>query len=145
MTNENAGPGPDAILQLGFGFAGSKVLLSAVELGLFTMLAAGPLTGKALMANLGLQQRGTIDFLDALVSLDMLERSGDEYANAAATDAFLDRNKPSYLGGLLEMTNARACTRSGDRSARRCVRAIRRTRPRWARTSSPPCTRIPTV
>src|SRR5215204_4092247 len=106
-TSEDASPAPDAILQLGFGFAGSKALLSAVELGLFTTLAAGPLTGSALMATLGLQQRGTIDFLDALVSLDMLERAGGQYANTAATDMFLDRNKPSYIGGLLEMANAR--------------------------------------
>ena len=34
---------PDAIMQLGFGYWGSKTLLSAVELGLFTELAEGPL------------------------------------------------------------------------------------------------------
>ena len=98
---------PDAILQLGMGFWGSKALLSAVELGVFTSLADGPRTAKALMAELGLQPRGTVDWLDALVSLGMLERVGDEYANAPATDLFLDRNKPSYIGGILEMANAR--------------------------------------
>jgi hypothetical protein len=98
---------PDAILNLGMGFWASKALLSAVELGLFTTLAQGPLTGQALMAELGLQPRGTIDFLDALVSLGMLDRSGDEYHNTAVTDLFLDRNKPSYIGGMLEMANAR--------------------------------------
>jgi hypothetical protein len=106
-TSDDAIPASDAILQLGFGFSGSKALLTAVELGLFTTLAAGPLTGTALMAEHGLQPRGTIDFLDALVSLDMLERAGGQYANTAATDMFLDRNKPSYIGGLLEMANAR--------------------------------------
>jgi hypothetical protein len=35
---------PDAIMQLGFGYWGSKTLLTAVELGLFTELARGPLT-----------------------------------------------------------------------------------------------------
>jgi Dimerisation domain len=98
---------PDAILQLGSGFWASKALLSAVELGLFTTLADGPRTGKALMAELGLQPRGTTDWIDALVSLGMFERSGDEYANTAGTDLFLDRNKPSYIGGMLEMANAR--------------------------------------
>jgi hypothetical protein len=98
---------PDAILQLGMGFWGSKALLSAVELGVFTTLADGPRTAKALMAELGLQPRGTVDWLDALVSLGMLERVDDEYKNAPATDLFLDRNKPSYIGGVLEMANAR--------------------------------------
>jgi hypothetical protein len=98
---------PDAILQLGMAFWGSKALLSAVELGVFTSLADGPRTAEQLIAELELQRRGTIDWLDALVSLGMLERNGDEYANASATDLFLDRNKPSYIGGILEMANAR--------------------------------------
>ena len=98
---------PERILQLGLGFWGSKTLLSAVELGVFTVLAEGPRSGKSVRAELGLHPRGADDFLDALVSLGMLERTGDEYVNTAATDLFLDRNKPSYLGGILEMANAR--------------------------------------
>ena len=98
---------PDAILQLGLGFWASKTLLTAVELGLFTTLAQGPLTTKDVMTELGLQPRGTNDFLDALVSLGMLERTGDDYANTAAADLFLDRAKPSYVGGILEMANHR--------------------------------------
>jgi hypothetical protein len=98
---------PDAILQLGLGFWGSKALLSAAELGLFTQLAQAPRSVKAIEAELGLQPRGTRDWLDALVSLGMLEREGEEYRNTAATDLFLDRAKPSYIGGLLEMANAR--------------------------------------
>jgi hypothetical protein len=100
-------PTPDAILQLGLAFWGSKALLSAVEVGLFTTLAKGPRTAKSLEAELGLQARGTRDWLDALVSLGMLERHGDDYANSPATELFLDQNKPSYVGGMLEMSNAR--------------------------------------
>ena len=105
MTTKD--PTPDAILQVGLGFWASKTLLTAVELGLFGTLARGPLTAKALTAELGLHPRATVDFLDALVSLGMLERTDDEYANTAATDVFLDRNKPSYIGGILEMANHR--------------------------------------
>jgi O-methyltransferase domain/Dimerisation domain len=104
MTNEQTTP--DAIMQLGLAFWGSKALLSAVELGLFTTLAQGPLTGNELTAKLELQPRGTADWLDALVSLGMLERTVDEYANTPATGLFLDRNKPSYIGGMLEMATA---------------------------------------
>lgn len=100
-------PTPDTILQLGLGFWGSKALLSAVELGLFTTLAQGPRTANELMAALGLQPRGTADFLDALVSLRMLDREGEEYKNTPATDMFLDGDKPSYIGGILEMANTR--------------------------------------
>lgn len=105
MTTNQATP--EGTLQLGLAFWGSKTLLSAVELGVFTVLAEGPHTGESVRARLGLQPRGVADFLDALVSLGMLQRTGDEYANTAATDLFLDRNKPSYIGGILEMANAR--------------------------------------
>lgn len=98
---------PDAILQLGLGFWGSKTLLSAVELGLFTQLAEGPLDLPTLRARVGLHERGARDFLDALVALGMLQRNGERYANTPATELFLDRGKPTYVGGLLEMVNAR--------------------------------------
>jgi len=100
-------PSPQFILQLGMGFFGSKLLLSAVELGLFTHLAKGPQDLEALKARLGLHDRGARDFLDALVAFRMLERKDGRYSNAPETDFFLDRDKPTYIGGLLEMANAR--------------------------------------
>ena len=100
-------PTPDAIMQLGLGFWGSKVLLSAVELGVFTQLAQGPLNGASLGERLNLHTRSNIDFFDSLVSLGMLARDGDQYSNTPSTDVFLDHNKPSYVGDMLEMANAR--------------------------------------
>jgi hypothetical protein len=101
-------PTPDRILDLGMAFFGSKALLSAVELGLFTVLAReGPLDVAALRARLGLHPRAARDFLDALVALGMLERTDGRYANTAETGLFLDRAKPTYVGGLLEMLDAR--------------------------------------
>ena len=105
MTHEN--PNPEALLQLGLGFWASKALLTAIELDVFSVLAEQPLGLQELRDRLGLQQRGTTDWLDALVSLGVLERAGDTYANGADADMFLDRNKPTYVGGLLEMANAR--------------------------------------
>lgn len=99
---------PGAILQLGLGFWGSKTLLSAVELGLFTELAeAGPLTLDEIAERIGLHARSARDFLDALVALRMLDRSEGKYANTPECGEFLDRRKPDYVGGALEMANAR--------------------------------------
>jgi hypothetical protein len=100
---------PDKILQLGSAFWASKTLLSAIELGLFTRLAeAGPQDLAQLRAALRLHERSARDFLDALVALGMLRRLPDGcYANTLETETYLDRNKPSYVGGMLEMMNAR--------------------------------------
>lgn len=102
---------PGRIMQVGMGFFASKVLLSAVELGLFDALEAAPLTGAALRAKLGLHPRSTADFLDALVALGLLAREGDgdgaHYANTAETATFLCRSSPRYLGGILVMAGHR--------------------------------------
>src|SRR4029453_1055215 len=82
-------------------------LLSAVEMGLFTELAKHPEDGEAVRDRLGLHPRSSRDFLDALVALGFLERRDGIYCNTPSTDLFLDKRKPSYLGGLLEMANHR--------------------------------------
>lgn len=98
---------PDEIMHLAMGFWASKTLLSAVELELFSVLAKGPLDCGDLAARLGIHRRGARDFFDALTALNMLVREGDRYKNAPATDVFLDRNKPSYIGGFLKIANNR--------------------------------------
>jgi hypothetical protein len=68
---------PDAILQTAFGFWGSKVLLTAVEFGLFTALGGRRRTGAQLGGELRLHPRGIADFFDALVAMKFLDRDGD--------------------------------------------------------------------
>jgi O-methyltransferase/methyltransferase family protein len=98
---------PERIMQLGLGFWASKTLLSAVELGLFSELAKGPLSEAELITRLSLHPRSARDFFDALVSIGMLDREGDHYQNTAETGQFLVRTSPAYIGGILEMANER--------------------------------------
>ena len=102
---------PDHILQIGFGFWASKILLSAVELAVFSQLSERPKSGPQLQATLGLHPRATYDFLDTLVALGLLERDGSgesgRYANTPAAGRFLVKTSPQYIGGILEMANAR--------------------------------------
>jgi hypothetical protein len=105
---------PEKILQTGLAFWASKTLLSAIELDVFTVLARGPQSLDALREQLGLHPRSARDFFDALVALGFLQRQGDRYSNTPETDLFLDRAKPSYTGGLLEMANQRLYRFWGD-------------------------------
>lgn len=100
-------PTPEHILQVGLGFWASKTLLSAVEMELFTELAKHPEDLDSLQARLGVHPRAARDFLDALVALKFLERRDGRYYNTPSTDFFLDKRKPSYIGGVLEMANHR--------------------------------------
>jgi hypothetical protein len=103
-----AAPSPDHILEIGFGFWASKTLLSAVEMEVFTELAKHPEDLEELTGRLGLHPRSARDFLDALVALGFLERHERVYSNTPATDLYLDKKKPSYIGGVLEMCNHRS-------------------------------------
>ena len=100
-------PNPEKILQTGLAFWASKTLLSAVEMGLFTELSRRPESFASISERLALHPRSARDFLDALVALGFLLRTGDRYANTPETDLFLDRTKPSYVGGILEMASRR--------------------------------------
>ncbi|HEY8968109.1 MAG TPA: methyltransferase [Puia sp.] len=104
---------PFKIMQIGMGFWPAKTLLTAVKFGLFTQLGQQPLSGKEIKERLGLNcsLRHVFDWLDTLVSLGFLERKGlwqdAVYSNAEDTGFFLDKNKPAYMGGILEMSDAR--------------------------------------
>jgi O-methyltransferase/methyltransferase family protein len=109
---------PSHILQVGMGFWSSKTLLSAVELELFTKLGREPMTGPRIAEALGLHARAIPDFPDALVALGLLDREGEgsdaPYRNTQATAVFLDKTSPTYIGGILEMANARLYPFWGD-------------------------------
>jgi len=109
---------PARIMEVGMGFWPAKTLLSAVELRLFTELGAKSMTAGELRSALGLHQRAVPDFLDALVALRFLDREGEGpqalYRNTQETRLFLDRNSPEYMGGILEMANARLYRFWGD-------------------------------
>lgn len=108
-ANDPAAPAarPDHILQIGLGFWAAKTLLSAVEMEVFTELAKRPEDLATLTGRLGLHPRSAHDFLDALVALGFLQREDGFYCNTPATDMYLDKHKPTYVGGILEMANKR--------------------------------------
>lgn len=96
------------MVELGHSFQAAKVLLSAIELGVFTALADGPLEAEALRERIGISRRGAVDFFDALVALNLIRRDADgSYENTLDGDHYLDRRKPTYVGGVFELLNAR--------------------------------------
>lgn len=102
---------PAKIMQVGFGFWSSKVLLTAVKFDLFSLISDNSKTAEEIQTALNLQERGVGDFLDTLVALGFLHREGvganAKYCNTLESEVFLDKRKPSYVGGILEMANDR--------------------------------------
>lgn len=110
-TSEGIEISPARIMQTGFAFWSSKVLLTAIGLELFTHLCDCSKTANDIKNELQLNGRGLENFLDALVALDFLSRSGKgseaRYINTPETDRYLNKNRDTYMGGMLEMANNR--------------------------------------
>jgi hypothetical protein len=114
METKSNQPSPAIIMQIGTGFWASKILLSAIKFQLFTELAIKTkMSGHDIKTTLSLKcsDRHLFDFLDALTGFGFLQREGlletALYSNTHDTDTFLDKSKPSYIGGILEMMNNR--------------------------------------
>src|SRR6185436_17101315 len=113
MQQSSGQPDPSKIMQIGMGYWAAKALLAAVRFSLFTHLAGTKLSGKDIKQKLSLNttDRHVYDWLDTLVTLGFLQREGVKdtsmYSNSMDTEVFLDRKKPSYIGGILEMGNNR--------------------------------------
>lgn len=94
---------PVALTRMLLGFCRSRLLMSAVEVGLFGLLASGGRTDEELRGELNLHPRVARDFLDALVSLGVLDKDGDQYTNGELADRYLVPAKPSFIGGFIEL------------------------------------------
>jgi hypothetical protein len=104
--------GPEQIIKLGYAYRAAKVLLSAVELGVFTVLAKRACDLDTLREEIGIAKRGARDFFDALVALKLISRdSAGLYRNTPLSDRYLDASKPTYIGDELDYLNARGYPR----------------------------------
>lgn len=100
--------GPQEIVRMGMSFWSSRLILSAVESGVFTELGHGRASERELADALGWHPRAAGTALDALVAAGLLRRDrAGRYANTIRSAMFLDRSKPSYVGGLMELSSKR--------------------------------------
>jgi hypothetical protein len=106
MTGEH--PRADRLFEIGSAYRQAKVLLSAVELGVFSVLATGPLDATDLANRVQVHSRAARDFFDALVAMGLLKRDGEgRYCNTGESDHYFDQAKPTYLGASFDQYNRR--------------------------------------
>jgi hypothetical protein len=97
---------PLQVLALGTGFAEAKVVLAALELGLFAHLGDGSATEQELRADLGIDARPAPAFLGVLVSLGLLSIEDGRYRNTSAARHYLIATSPTYVGGFLSRADS---------------------------------------
>ncbi|MEO6760009.1 MAG: class I SAM-dependent methyltransferase [Saprospiraceae bacterium] len=96
-------PPPQIIPDLLDGFRRSKTLFTAIELGVFE---ATPTTAASFSALAGSEEHATELLLDACVSLGLLVRTAEEYANTPEAEIYLKRTSPHTLAGYALYSNS---------------------------------------
>ena len=95
----------DHLIQSLYGSFKLQTIFAACELGIFDELSSGKATADELSGKLSINHAATTQLLDALVSLEQLEKHGKEephsYSNTRATERFLVKSSPDSIIGLV--------------------------------------------
>ena len=98
MAKEITAPGE--LIEMVSAFRISKIILSAFELGIFTILKDRPMTSAEVAEALKLSIRSTDRFMNSLVPLSLLTKTDDQFSNTPFSLKYLVKGEPSYLQGL---------------------------------------------
>jgi ubiquinone/menaquinone biosynthesis C-methylase UbiE len=96
------GPSPASIFDTLNAFQRTEALKAAVDLELFTHVAAGLQTAGQIAQACRASARGVRILADYLTIMGFLRKDGDRYALSPEAEVFLNRNSPAYMGGVLE-------------------------------------------
>ncbi len=107
----------EEISDIAFGYMGSKALFAALEFGVFTALAEGPLGNDDLAAATGLPPGRCQTLLTALTALGLTVGEDGRYANSDAAQAFLVRGAKYDFGDYLRLQVGRQMYRLMDQIA----------------------------
>ncbi|MGO9463768.1 MAG: SAM-dependent methyltransferase [Isosphaeraceae bacterium] len=116
------GPSPALFFDTISAYQRTEALRAAIELDLFSLVAAGRQTVTELADACRAAQRGIRILADYLTILGFLHKHGDRYELTADAKAFLDRESPAYLGGAVSFMLAPELTES----FRQLTAAVRR-------------------
>src|SRR5947209_1155607 len=115
-------PSPlEQLMQMNFSFAPARVLTTALQLGVFSHLAAGRTTVAEVAGAAESSERGTRMILDALVGFQLLTKSGERYELTPHARQYLVRESADYVGGMTESgalleawSHLTDCVRTGE-------------------------------
>ncbi|MCI0338946.1 MAG: methyltransferase domain-containing protein [Acidobacteria bacterium] len=102
MSNQSAQPSPELFFSTVNAFQHTEVMRGAIELSVFTAIAEGNTTAKALAAKCDASERGMRILCDYLTILGFLTKESGQYGLTQDSALFLDRRSPAYLGGTIE-------------------------------------------
>lgn len=102
MHEQHRPTGLEILQQLAFAAAPQRILMTALQLDLFSLLKKGPAGADDVAAKVKCSARGTRMLLDALTGLDMLRKRAGRYELTDMSSQYLVRESADYCGSWLE-------------------------------------------
>ena len=92
---------PGTLLQLSGQYWATCTLHAAVKLDVFTAIGDQQIAGNDIAQKLNVNTEGVIRLLNALIAMNLLEKSDDKYSNVPAGNTFLSKDSPGYIGHII--------------------------------------------
>lgn len=102
IRQEGSKLSPQALMEMSFSFAPSRVLSAALQLAVFSHIAAGKKSVAEIAQAAEASERGMRMLLDALVPLQLLTREGDAFELTPMAAEYLVRDGENYIGAMME-------------------------------------------
>jgi len=96
---------PNAIREFAGSFQKSRILLSGIELDIFTNIDETGTTNNQIANILHLDEHSCERLLNALVSIGFLTKQNHLFFNTAESFTFLSKKNSNYLGGLMHLNH----------------------------------------
>ena len=96
----NYDEGINQILDIAYGFQKSRILLTAMDLGIFDSIADNSKTASEIASDVSANPKSLERLLNALTAIDLLEKKGDKFSNSKASYALLVKGNPNYMSNL---------------------------------------------
>jgi predicted O-methyltransferase YrrM len=88
---------PEEVLRLAQNFMETRILLSAAELNLFTILSPAPLSTREVASRICADPRALTVLLDALSAMGLLIKRGETYECTNSASRFLSQDAPNSV------------------------------------------------
>ena len=91
---------PASLMQMVYGFQRSRILLTAFELRIFTVIGDEKKSAAEVAGAIRAGTRAAERLMDALVAMGLLEKNAGRYANTEGAARFLVEGKPEFMSGF---------------------------------------------
>jgi len=92
---------PGYLMEISGGYWKTCALHAAVKLDVFTIIGDAKIPGESVALEANADARATTMLLNALVAMDLLVKTDNQFANTEIARDFLSKDSPKYLGHII--------------------------------------------